>query len=126
MTKKVINTSNAPTPIGPYSHAVQIGNLLYTSGQVALDAHTGELVMTNITAETHQVMKNLKAILEAAGTDFSRGIKTSIFLKNMDDFTSVNEAYASYFTGNYPARETVQVAKLPRNVNVEISMIVEV
>ena len=126
MSKKVINTPNAPAPIGPYSHAVQIGNLLYTSGQVALDANTGNLIMTNISAETHQVMKNLKAILEAAGTDFSHGIKTSIFLKNMDDFSAVNEVYASYFTGNFPARETVQVAKLPRDVNVEISMIVGV
>ena len=116
----------APAPIGPYSHAVQIGNLLYTSGQVALDASTGNLIMSDIHAETHQVMKNLQAILEEAGTDFSKGIKTSIFLKNMDDFGAVNEVYASYFSGNYPARETVQVAKLPRDVNVEISMIVEI
>lgn len=126
MSKKIINSAKAPAPIGPYSHAVQIGNLLYTSGQVALDASTGSLIMDNIHAETHQVMKNLQSILEEAGTDFSKGIKTSIFLKNMDDFAAVNEVYASYFSGNYPARETVQVAKLPRDVNVEISMIVEV
>lgn len=126
MSKKIINSAKAPAPIGPYSHAVQIGDLLYTSGQVALDANTGNLIMSDIHAETHQVMKNLQVILEEAGTNFSKGIKTSIFLKNMDDFGAVNEVYASYFSGNYPARETVQVAKLPRDVNVEISMIVEI
>ena len=127
MSKKIIHTTNAPAPIGPYSQAVQIGNLVYTSGQVALDAATGNLIMDDIKIETHQVMKNLKAILDAAGTTFDHAIKTSIFLKSMDDFGAVNEVYASYFSStDFPARETVQVAKLPRDVNVEISMVVEV
>lgn len=121
--KKTINTIKAPQAIGPYSQAVSINNLLFISGQIPMNPETGELVQ-GIEEETHQVMKNLKAILEEAGASFSTAVKTSIFLKNMDDFASVNEIYASYFEqGNYPARETVQVSKLPKDVNVEISMI---
>jgi 2-iminobutanoate/2-iminopropanoate deaminase len=118
----IINTPNAPAPIGPYNQAVFAGNLLFVSGQIALDAQTGELVMTDLATETNKVMTNIKAILQAAGLDFSHIVKTSIFLKDMGDFAQVNEIYGSYFTGNYPARETIQVAALPKNVNVEISV----
>lgn len=121
--KKIINTSNAPSAIGPYSQAVEVGNFLYTSGQIAIDPHTGDMVMDNITEETHQVMKNIEAVLLAAGYNFSSIIKTTIFLKNMGDFNEVNTVYASYFSSDYPARETVEVAGLPKNVNVEISVI---
>lgn len=125
--KKIVNSAKVPAPIGPYSQGVILGNILYTSGQIALDADTGQLIIDEIVAETHKVMNNLKALLEEAGTNFDKAIKTTIFLKSMDDFASVNQVYASYFTAsNYPARETVQVAKLPRDVNVEISMIVEI
>jgi 2-iminobutanoate/2-iminopropanoate deaminase len=121
--KKVINTPYAPAPIGPYSQAVLIGDLLYTSGQIAIDPKTGELRTEDITKETLQVMENLKAILEAAGMNFSSVVKTSIFITDMNDFAKINAAYGSYFTDNYaPARETVQVAALPKNVHVEISM----
>jgi len=118
----IINTPNAPAPIGPYNQAVLAGNLLFVSGQIALDAQTGELVMADLATETHKVMNNIKAILEAAGVDFGHIVKTSIFLKDMGDFTQVNEIYGSYFTGKFPARETIQVAALPKNVNVEISV----
>ncbi|MFD1257146.1 RidA family protein [Mucilaginibacter terrae] len=118
----IINTLNAPAPIGPYNQAVFAGNLLFVSGQIALDAQTGELVMTNLATETNKVMNNIKAILEAAQLDFSHIVKTSIFLKDMGHFAQVNEIYGSYFTGNFPARETIQVAALPKNVNVEISV----
>ncbi len=121
--KKIITSNNAPTPIGPYSHAVLSGNMLFVSGQVAKKADTGELVLGNITDETHQVMYNLKAILTEAGMDFSNVCKTTIFLTDMNDFASVNEVYGSYFSSDFPARETVQVSKLPLNVNVEISVI---
>lgn len=122
--KTQINTPNAPKAIGPYSQAVSFDKILFISGQIPADPQTGEIVSGGVAEETHQVMKNLKAILEEAGTHFSHAVKTSIFLKNMDDFSVVNEIYASYFEeGNYPARETVQVAKLPKDVNVEISMI---
>jgi len=122
--KKTINTTNAPQAIGPYSQAISIQNLLFISGQIPTNPQTGEIVPGGTSEEAHQVMKNLKAILEEAGSSFSKVVKTSIFLKNMDDFGVVNEIYASYFEeGNYPARETVQVAKLPKDVNVEISMI---
>lgn len=122
--KKIINTTNAPQAIGPYSQAISIQNLLFISGQIPMNPATGEIVSGGVGEETHQVMKNLKAILEEAGSSFSNAVKTSIFLKNMDDFALVNEIYASYFEeGNYPARETVQVSKLPKDVNVEISMI---
>ena len=123
MNKRIINTPKAPSPIGPYSQAVIAGNLVYISGQIAIDPATNELISESIAAETHQVMKNLQAILDEAGTDFDQIIKTTIFLKDMDMFATVNEVYGSYFTGNYPARETVAVKGLPKNVNVEISMI---
>jgi 2-iminobutanoate/2-iminopropanoate deaminase len=119
----IINTPNAPAPIGPYNQAVLAGNMLFVSGQIALDPHSGELILTDITAETTKVLENITAILTEAGLDFSHIVKTSIFLKDMGTFTQVNEIYGSYFTGNYPARETVQVAALPKNVNVEISVI---
>lgn len=122
--KKTISTDKAPQAIGPYSQAVVFGDLLFLSGQVPFDPSSGELVTGSVEEEAHQVMRNLRAVLEAAGSSFSKVLKTSIFLTDMGDFASVNEIYASYFEeGNYPARETVQVAALPRNVNVEISMI---
>lgn len=121
--KEIISTVNAPGAIGPYSQAVKAGNMLFTSGQIAINPANGELVLTDITAETKQVMENLRAVLDKAGMNFTNVIKTSIFLSSMDDFATVNEEYASYFDSDFPARETVQVAKLPKGVNVEISMI---
>lgn len=123
MEKKIIYANNAPAPIGPYSQAVQFGNMLFISGQIPLDPPTGNLVMDNIKAETTQVMNNLKAILNEAGMDFSNVIKSTIFLMDMGQFAQVNEVYGSYFSNDAPARETVQVAGLPKGVNVEISMI---
>ncbi|RQP07572.1 MAG: RidA family protein [Chryseobacterium sp.] len=121
--KKIISTPDAPSAIGPYAQANLINGVLYTSGQVALNPETGKLE-DGIEKETHQVMKNLKAILKAADMDFDNVVKVTIFLKNMDDFAAMNEIYASYLNAeHYPARETVQVSCLPRNVNVEISMI---
>lgn len=123
MSKKVISTSKAPAAIGPYSQANFINGVLYISGQIPIDPETGNLV-DGIEKETHQVMKNLKAILEEAGMSFSNVVKATIFLKSMDDFATMNEIYASYLdANNYPARETVQVSCLPKNVSVEISMI---
>ena len=122
--KKIIYTDKAPAPIGPYSQAVLVGNTLYTSGQIALDPASMELVMETIEIETTQVMNNMKAVLEAADMDFSNVVKSTIFISDMNDFTRINSIYASYFEEeSAPARETVQVAKLPKNVNVEISMI---
>ena len=123
--KKVITSPNAPSPIGPYSHAnvATPASMLFVSGQVAKDAKTGELTLSDIKSETRKVMENVKAILNEAGMDFANVVKTTIFLKSMDFFGDVNEVYGSYFTGNYPARETVAVAGLPLNVNVEISVI---
>lgn len=123
--KKIIHTNEAPQPIGPYSQAVISGNALYISGQIAINPASGELVMDNIEDETHQVMKNLQAILMAAGASFDKVLKTSIFLKDMKQFAQVNAVYGSYFTGDFPARETLQVSVLPKDVNVEISMIAE-
>lgn len=123
MGKEVIKTDEAPAPIGPYSQAIKAGKTLYVSGQIALDATSGELINANITEETHQVMKNLESILRAAGTDFNHVVKCSIFVKNMDDFSTVNEAYGQYFKQQPPARETVEVSRLPKNVHVEISCI---
>lgn len=121
--KKIIHTENAPQAIGPYSQAVAVSNLLFISGQIPANPQTREIV-SEISEATHQVMRNLEAILSEAGTDFSNVVKTTIFLKDMNDFAMVNEIYASYFAeGVYPARETVQVAKLPSDVKVEISMI---
>jgi 2-iminobutanoate/2-iminopropanoate deaminase len=122
--KKIIFTDNAPAPIGPYNQAVLVGNTLYTSGQIALDPISMELVMETIEIETTQVMNNMKAVLEAAEMDFSNVVKSTIFISDMNDFTRINSIYASYFLEEFaPARETVQVAQLPKNVNVEISMI---
>jgi 2-iminobutanoate/2-iminopropanoate deaminase len=122
--KKIITTANAPAPIGPYNQAILSGNTLYTSGQIAIHPETGHLVLDDIKTETEQVMKNLKAVLEAASMTFENVIKSSIFISNMDDFAQINEVYGSYFDeANAPARETVQVARLPKNVNVEISVI---
>lgn len=124
MEKKVINTSDAPAPIGPYQQAILSGNTLYISGQIPIDAQTDQLIKNDIQAETHQVMKNLKAILHAAEMDFGDVIKSSIFVTDMNDFSSINEVYGKYFNGgNFPARETVQVPALPKGVHVEISMI---
>ena len=123
MKKKIIQSDQAPAPIGPYSQAVIAGNIIYVSGQIALHPVTGELVMSNLEAETRQVMENIRAILAQASVSFDAIVKSSIFLSDMAHFTRVNEVYSSFFTGNYPARETVQVAGLPKNVNVEISVI---
>lgn len=123
MSKEIVFSKNAPAPIGPYSQAVKVGNVLYVSGQIALDADTGELINENITEETHAVMKNLDAILAAAHFSFNDVVKCTIFIRNMDDFTAINEAYGQYFKSSPPARETVEVSKLPKNVNVEISCI---
>jgi 2-iminobutanoate/2-iminopropanoate deaminase len=122
--KKIIFTDKAPAPIGPYNQAVLINDILYTSGQVALNPATMELVLENIEVETKQVMENLKAVLEAADMTFDNVVKTTIFIMNMGDFARINSVYGSYFDeATAPARETVQVACLPRNVNIEISMI---
>lgn len=123
MTKQTINTTNAPAPIGPYSQAVRAGGMLYISGQIALNPITSELITESIAEETEQVMANLKAILESAGLGFSNVVKTTIFLSDMTLFTNVNEVYGKFFDGNFPARETIAVKGLPKNVNVEISMI---
>lgn len=122
--KKIINTSNAPAPVGPYNQAVLAGNTLYTSGQIAINPKTGELVTNTIGEETKQVMENLKIVLAEAGMTFDNVAKTSIFIKNMNDFSKINSIYGKYFeAGNEPARETVEVGNLPKFVNVEISMI---
>ena len=123
MNKTIINTPSAPAPIGPYSQAVSVNGMLFVSGQIPIIPETGELEAGGIQAETTQVMKNLGAILTEAGTDFSHVVKTSIFVANMDDFAAVNEIYGRSFTENPPARETVAVRTLPKNVNVEISCI---
>ncbi|HSD13643.1 MAG TPA: RidA family protein [Flavobacterium sp.] len=122
--KKIIFTEKAPAPIGPYNQAVLIGNMLYTSGQIAINPANDELVLENIESETKQVMENMKAVLEAAEMTFENVIKASIFISDMNDFSRINAVYGSYFDEKTaPARETVQVACLPKNVNVEISMI---
>jgi len=123
MIKQIINTGNAPAPIGPYNQSVRANGFLFISGQVAIDPATGNIDATDIEGETHQVMKNLAAILAEAGLDFSAVVKTTIFLTDMSLFAAVNGIYAEYFTGDYPARETVAVKGLPKAVNVEISMI---
>ena len=123
MDKKIIKTDNAPAPIGPYNQAIFAGDTLYISGQIPIDPASGELNNASLQDETHQCMKNLEAILQEAGLDFSNVIKSTIFITDMKRFTEINEVYGQYFTGNFPARETVQVAALPKFVNVEISMI---
>jgi 2-iminobutanoate/2-iminopropanoate deaminase len=122
MSKQIIQTDKVPAPIGPYSQAVIANGFLFASGQIAFDPTTGELVMDSIQSETKQVMENIKAILEEAKIGFGNIVKTSIFLSDMQLFAEVNEVYGSYFTSNFPARETVAVKTLPRNVNVEISI----
>ncbi|MFY7899817.1 MAG: RidA family protein [Chitinophagaceae bacterium] len=123
MNKQIIQTNNAPAPIGPYNQAVRAGDWLFISGQVAIDPTTGNLKMDTIQEETTMVMQNLQAILTEAGASFSNVVKTTIFLSDMALFTQVNEVYGAYFTADYPARETVAVKGLPKGVNVEISMI---
>jgi len=123
MSKQIIQTDKAPAPIGPYNQAVKAGGFLFISGQVALVPATGELETSSIPAETHQVMKNLEAVLNEAKLTFGHIVKTTIFLSDMSLFAQVNEVYGSYFTGDHPARETVAVKGLPRGVNVEISVI---
>ena len=121
--KTIIQTNKAPAPIGPYNQAILINDILFISGQIAIDPATGQLITINIIKETNQVMHNLMSILKEAGMDFSNVVKTSIFLKDMNDFPTVNEVYGEFIKDNYPARETVQVSRLPKDVNIEISMI---
>ena len=123
MSKKVISTEKAPAAIGPYSQAILSGNTLYCSGQIAINPETGKLVLSSISEETHQVMKNISEVLKAAEMDFSNVVKCSIFMKDMRQYTAVNKVYASYFSENPPAREAIEVSVLPKNVNVEISVI---
>jgi len=123
MAKNVIYSAAAPDPIGPYSQAIQTGNMLFTSGQVAIEKSTGNVVAGDIQDETRQVMKNLEEVLKAAHMDFSHVVKCTIFLKDMNDFPRMNEIYGSYFASQPPARETVQVSRLPKDVKVEISCI---
>ena len=123
MSKVIINTSSTPAPIGPYNQATLSGNTLFISGQICLDPATGELKNKDIQEETHQVMHNLKNILQEAGMDFSHVMKTTIFITDMHQFSAMNEVYGKYFESDFPARETVQVSALPKFVNVEISMI---
>jgi 2-iminobutanoate/2-iminopropanoate deaminase len=123
MERKIINTNSAPAPIGPYNQAVVTGNTIFISGQICIDPATGTLKNKDIQEETHQVMQNLRAILAAAGMEFSHVVKTTIFITDMNRFSEINEIYGKYFTADFPARETVQVSALPKFVNVEISMI---
>ena len=123
MAKSIIQTKQAPAAIGPYSQAVKVGNLLFVSGQIPIDPETGTVIIGGIEAATHRVMKNIEAILEAAEAGFDQVVKTTIFIKSMEDFAKINAVYASYFTGKYPARETVEVSRLPKDVEIEISII---
>jgi 2-iminobutanoate/2-iminopropanoate deaminase len=123
MAHTIVNSQSAPAPIGPYSQATMANGVLYVSGQIPLNQQTGELVNSNIEEETHMVMKNLQFILNEAGMDFSNVVKCSIFVKDLNNFGKINETYGSYFTSNPPARETVEVSRLPKDVNVEISCI---
>jgi 2-iminobutanoate/2-iminopropanoate deaminase len=123
MTRKIITSSHAPEPIGPYSQAIQFGNLLFTSGQIAIDANTSELILGNIAEQTKQVLKNLSAVLAAGGASPDSVLKTTIYLKNMGDFSVVNEIYSQFFAKALPARSTVEVSRLPKDVLVEIDCI---
>ena len=123
MKKNIIQTKHAPAAIGPYSQAAKAGNLVFVSGQIPIDPETGTVIIGGIEAATHRVMKNIESILEAAGCSFDNVVKTTIFIKNMDDFTKINAVYASYFSGTFPARETVEVSRLPKDVEIEISVI---
>ena len=125
MKKKIVHTAKAPQPIGPYSQAVAANGLLFVSGQIAINPATGAMNMDNLETETRQVMDNLSAVLESAGASFDNIVKTTIFLSDMELFAQVNEIYNSYFSGNFPARETLAVKGLPKNVNVEISAIAQ-
>jgi 2-iminobutanoate/2-iminopropanoate deaminase len=123
MSKNVVYSAKAPEPIGPYSQAIKVGNMLFISGQIAIKMPEGNLVMDNITDETQQVMKNLGEILKAAGLNYEHVVKSSIFIKDMGNFAAINEVYSQYFDKMPPARETVEVSRLPKDVNVEISCI---
>jgi 2-iminobutanoate/2-iminopropanoate deaminase len=123
MTRKIITSSHAPEPIGPYSQAIQFGNLLFTSGQIAIDANTSQLILGNIAEQTKQVLKNLSAVLTAGGASPDSVLKTTIYLKNMGDFSVVNEIYSQFFAKALPARSTVEVSRLPKDVLVEIDCI---
>lgn len=123
MSKQIISTPNAPAAVGPYSQAVVANGLVYTAGQLGLVPATGDLVEGDVAAQTHQVIANLKAVLEAAGSDLTQVIKTTVFLQRMDDFAAMNKVYSEYFTEPYPARSTVEVAKLPKNGLVEIEVV---
>jgi 2-iminobutanoate/2-iminopropanoate deaminase len=123
MAKEIIYSANAPEPIGPYSQAVRVGNMLFISGQIAIQKPSGNLITDTIEAEATQVMKNIEEILKAAGMDFSHVVKSTIFLQDFDDFAAINTIYGKYFTSNPPARETVEVSRLPKDVSVEISCI---
>ena len=121
--KEIISTENAPGAIGPYSQAVKVGGMVFCSGQIPIDVATGEFVSNDIAEQTHQVLKNLSAVLEAAGGGLNNVVKTTVFLADMNDFTAMNEVYAEYFSDNKPARATVQAARLPRDARVEIDCI---
>ena len=121
--KEIITTENAPGAIGPYSQAVKTENMVFCSGQIPIDPQTGEFVSDDVAEQTHQVLKNLSAVLEAAGTDLNNVVKTTVFLADMNDFTAMNEVYAEYFSKNKPARATVQAARLPKDARVEIECI---
>ncbi len=123
MNKEVIETTAAPAPIGPYSQAIIMGKMIFVSGQIAIDPITGSLIKGDIKTESNQVMENIKAILVSAGADFSHVVKTTIYLADINQFSAVNEVYGFYFSGNFPARETVQVSALPLKANIEISVI---
>ncbi|ORE11984.1 endoribonuclease L-PSP [Rhizopus microsporus var. microsporus] len=123
MSVTPVNADNAPAALGPYSHAVKVNNLVYTSGQIALDPATGDIVKGGIKEQTEQVLKNLEAVLEASGSSFDKVVKTTVFLKDMNDFVAMNEVYGSFFSSHKPARSAVQVARLPKDVDVEIECI---
>ncbi|CEG80073.1 Putative Endoribonuclease L-PSP [Rhizopus microsporus] len=123
MSVTPVNADNAPAALGPYSHAVKVNNLVYTSGQIALDPATGDIVKGGIKEQTEQVLKNLEAVLKASGSSFDKVVKTTVFLKDMNDFVAMNEVYGSFFSSHKPARSAVQVARLPKDVDVEIECI---
>lgn len=123
MSKKVISTKKAPQAIGPYSQAIQMGNIVYTSGQIPLKPENGELVADDVEAQTRQVLENLRGVLEEAGTNLNKVIKTTLFIKDMGDFAAINKIYGEYFEAPYPARSTVEVARLPKDVKIEIEAI---